>query len=393
MKHSISMKGIAGFALLCAIVGPAAGQQRDILFATPFFDLVDVRADTVLKEIRIGDRLVEAEIDFCFQSETDGPWDRVVVPLKVDGISLSGTGTTQFSKVPFSIELTRTLQKNFQQYSHQYSGTIRLAGQTSSVSSLKSADREGGPYDRQKHITLIENPESFHQVSPQAISVRFSPGAMNNVLAALRGEPVVLQPHNGLVQDCNVLRTGRQTIELTLAPDKAAALIEKLRKVPGVLAAGWGGYSLIDYAARFPVADWSIGGKLDRERLAPLLGKSVAQSVSAKLTNSKWEAETGELVLTLTRPSRRYREAGFTEIVTARLLVEPERLEAAENFLVWVIAVTVIVADERAGPRLTIAPFQEIGGEGVYIEQTPVAVAIAKDLGGKIWDSVQEKWN
>jgi hypothetical protein len=387
MKHTVN--AIAGFVFFCAVVTPAASQQRDTLFATPFFGFVEAQTDTVLKETRTGERLIEAEIDFCFQLEPEGPWDRAVVPLKVDGVSLSGTGATQLTKAPISFDLTRTPHDRL----YEYSGTIRLAGKTVSVSSRTSADREGGPYDRQSYIALNENPESFHTVSPQAVTVRFSPGALNNVLAALRGEPVVLQPHNGLVQDCNVLRTGRQTLELTLAPEKAAALLQKLRKVPGVLAAGWGGYSLIDYAALLRIADWTAGGKLDRERLATALGKSVAQSVSAKLTASRWEAETGELVLTLTRPSRRYREAGFTEIVTARLLAEPERLEAAENFLVWVIAMTVIVADERAGPRLTIAPFHEIGGEGVYIEQTPVAAAIAKDLGGKTWDSIHEKWN
>lgn len=381
-------KIVAAFLL---ILLPASAAAQNVYYTIPYFDLgPDTHTNIVIKETRDGERILSAEIDICYQLEPEGRWDRAVIALKADGARIAGQGNSQLANTPIEIDLVKRRTER----AHAYSGKIRIAAKTTDVAYDYVTDHsEPNNYDPANYIVLEENPENFAKVSPQWIAVRFRRGGVNAVLNALRGEPVVLQPQNGLVQDCFALRSDQQVLQFTLAPAKAEGIVVKLRKIEGVLAAGWSGYSYQDYATRLPIAAWSKDGKLDRERLAAELGKSVAASVSAALVSSKWEHESGELILTLKRLSQRYREAGFTEILSARLLAEPERLGAADHFVVWVMTITVTVTDEAPGPRLAIAPFHEIGGEGIYIDQTPVAAAIAKDLGGRTWDSLLEKWN
>jgi hypothetical protein len=381
-------KIVAAFLLIFL---PASAAAQNVYYTIPYFDLgPETHTNIVIKETRDGERILSAEIDICYQLELEGRWDRAVIALKADGARVAGQGKSQLANTPIEIDLIKRRTER----AHAYSGKIRIAGKTTDVAYDYVTDHsEPNNYDPANYIVLEENPENFAKVSPQWIAVRFRRGGVNAVLNALRGEPVVLQPQNGLVQDCFALRSNQQILQFTLAPAKAAGIVAKLRKVEGVLAVGWSGFSYQDYATRLPVAAWSKDGKLDRARIAAAVEKSLARQLNAAPASSKWDEKTGEWVLTLKRTSQRYRDAGFTETVQTRLLIEPERPGATDYFVVWLQPLTVTVSDEGPGPRLEIALFHEIGGEGIYIEQAPIAAAIAKDLGGRTWDSLLEKWN
>lgn len=370
---------------------PASAAAQNVYYTIPYFDLgPGTHTNIVIKETRDGERILSAEIDICYQLEPEGRWDRAVIALKADGPRVAGQGKSQLANTSLDIDLVKRRTER----AHAYSGKIRIAGKTVDVAYDYVTDHsDPNSYDPAKYIVLEENPENFAKVSPQWIAVRFQRGGLNAILNALRGEPVVLQPQNGLVQDCFALRSDQQVLQFTLAPAKAEGMVVKLRKIEGVLAAGWSGYSYQDYATRLPISAWSKDGKLDRARIAAAVEKSLARQPNAAPASLEWDDKTGEWVLTLKRTSQRYRDAGFTETVQTRLLIEPERPGATDYFVVWLQPLTVTVTDEGAGPRLEIAPFHEIGGEGIYIEQAPVAAAIAKDLGGRTWDSLLEKWN
>lgn len=378
-------------ALIATAVTAGVGNAQSIFYTTPGFYLGEgTSSSVVIKETRDGDRIISAEIDICYILEPEGRWDRAVFPMKADGATVAGKGVSQFANSPLEVELVKRRTER----AHAYSGTIRIAGKAANVAyDYVTYQASKDIYDPASYISPDAQPADFSKVSPQWIAVRFKRGELGAVLNALRGEPVVLQPQNGLVQDCPVLRSNQQTLQFTLAPAKAPAIVAKLRKLEGVFAVEWSGPGRYDYATRLLIAEWSKAGKLDRERIAAAVEKSIAESVRAAPVSSKWEEATGELLLVLKRPSERYREAGFTEIIKARVLAEPERLGATDHFVVWLLAITVTVIDEGAGPRLEIAPFEEIGGEGIYIDQTPVAAVIAKNLGGRTWNSSLEKWN
>lgn len=376
-------------ALVFTCLAPVAGHAQKSGYTWLSFDLGEnASSDSIIRETRTGDKLTAAEIDFCFQREFQGKWDRVVLPLKIDGERIFGAGTSEVGKIPVAIDLTKERVKN----EFLVRGTVKIADRSAPVEQENVLFRPLEDMSRpEEAIVLEENPANFTAVQPQSIAVRFKRGELKNVLAALRGELLVLDTNFGLIEDCNVIRSGRQTIQFVTPPENAPALVAKLRKVNGVISVGWSGYAALEQATRVASSGWTTGGKLDRDRLAQKLADTISQVLNAKLISSRWEPNTGQLVLDLERPSHRFQDAGFFETVTARLLVAPERLGSSEYFVVSLVSATSNLLDKASGPRLDIPPFPEVGGEG-YIPPEKIVAAIAKDLRGSLWESGSEKW-
>jgi hypothetical protein len=372
---------------IIAIYGEA--QAQDTIYTQPAFQLGrNGHGDGIVRETRNGDSLLNAEIDFCFQRDLNGKWDRIVLPLKVEGDTLTGTGLSQITRTPVGIELITKRGKS----ASSYTGRVQIAGEFSNVDQKDLWDRTREEITAlQEPITLVEDPVDFTKVQPQILAVRFKLGQLKAVLAALRGEPLVLQTAYGLIEDCNALRSGRQTLQFTTSPETAAVLAAKLRKLPGVIAVGWSGANFMNYAARIPAAGWMTGGKIDQDKLVPELTKIIASSLSASVVSSRWDTNTGEFVVELKRPSQRFQDAGLSEAVTAKLLISRERVDANDHIVVWVMEVTANLLDDVPGARLEIPVFHEVGGEG-FVDPEPSAAMIAKALGGVTWDSDLEKW-
>ena len=390
------MKPFRVFALglLASIFSPLVGQAQNNAQNNTYvwlsFELPEnVSSDGIIRETRAGDRLAAAQIDFCFQREFQGKWDRIVLPLKVEGDRVSGSGTSSLGKIPVAIDLTKTRTKD----TIAYGGTVSIAGQKTKVEQDNLTFRSLEDLnDTREMVMLEENPADFTAVSPQTVAVRFKLGELKNVLSALRGEAIVLDTNYGLIENCNALRTKEQTLQFMTPPENAPALVAKLRKLPGVLAAGWTGYVALEQAVRVSSANWTSNGKLDREKLTQKLAATVAPVLGGKVISSRWEKATGQLVVELVRPSVRFQDAGFSEAVTVRLLVAPERLSSSEYFVVSVVSATANLLDEGAGARLDIPPFPEVGGEG-YVATEKLVAAIAKDLHGAMWEAGSEKWS
>jgi len=68
----------------------------------------DLATDGFLKEVRQGAKVVSALLDVCHSvSQTSSRKDRFVVPLKLEGTKLTGTGQSQEAKLPITVSLVR----------------------------------------------------------------------------------------------------------------------------------------------------------------------------------------------------------------------------------------------------------------------------------------------
>src|SRR5262249_22679530 len=149
-------------------------------------------------------------------------------------------------------------------------------------------------------------PKDFSDVSPESVGVRLKLESTLDYLKGLKGQDVEVAT-NSLGVTCDALRSGVQTIMLSVDPDRAAALIAKSKAMAGVVAVGWTtGIVEMDRAIRFSAADYSDGGKLNRDKLANAVSNVLAKAFSAKPAGASWSPVTGKMTLTFKRPSLIY---------------------------------------------------------------------------------------
>src|SRR5205814_7556176 len=85
---------------------------------------------------------------------------------------------------------------------------------------------------------ITASPKDFTEVSPESIGVRVKLDAAADLLKGLKGQDVEVSL-NSLAVTCDALRAGEQTINISVDPARAAALIAKFKSSPGVVTAGW----------------------------------------------------------------------------------------------------------------------------------------------------------
>jgi len=109
----------------------------------------------------------------------------------------------------------------------------------------------------------------FTEVSPESIAVKVKLDAAVDFLKGLKGQDVEVSL-SGLAVSCAALRAAEQTINISVDPDRAAALIAMSKSWPGVVAAGWTSGSVeMERTVRFSAADWRDGDRLNKDKLAP----------------------------------------------------------------------------------------------------------------------------
>jgi len=378
-------------AIVSASAPAPAAHAQTTFVTTPYLRFSDnLSTDVILRERRIGTKVESAELDLCLGDYTIYKWDRVVIALKAEGEDFTGSGVSEIEKVPVSFRYSRRLKGK----DLNFIGALTVGKETVLFESERVLESTEKQHSESIYtLTLVENPPDFTNVSPQWLALKVKLGKMPAVLEALRKENVVLDSLNGLVEDCQVLRSRAQFIQFEIQPERAPAAVERLRKTDGVIAAGWGGASWMSYAVRLPAAAWVTGGKPDRAKLEKELAKSIAAAVQAEVLSYSWDQTKGDLVLKLKRDSIKFRKLGFTEQIEIRVLAEHERLGNSGDIVVWILNPVATLADEGPGPRMKVQPISEIGGEGIYFDQEAIAKQVAADLKGKTWNSETEKWN
>ena len=145
---------------------------------------------------------------------------------------------------------------------------------------------------------------------------------------------------------CDALRAGEQTINISVDPDRAAALIAKSKSSPGVVTAGWtSGVVEMERTIRFSAAEWRDGDTLNKEKLAAAIANVLTKTLSAKSSSAAWDHTTGKLKLTFKRPSQILPALDLTETVEMTALVASDRPGPSDRLMLWIGNPVISTAD------------------------------------------------
>jgi len=189
------------------------------------------------------------------------------------------------------------------------------------------------------------------------------------------------------------MRAGEQTINLTVDPDRAGALIAKAKATPGVVNAGWiAGIVEMDRAIRFAAADWREGDKINRDKLATTVSNVLAKSFAAKAAGASWSPVTGKLKLTFKRPSPLYPALELTDIIEVTGLLSPDKPGGSDSLMLWISAPVTTTTDEAAGAKLNLVDESTADEEPEQRDGSGAIAALVKDLQGQRWDADNSVW-
>lgn len=372
---------------------PKAPGTAETRYFTSIDGLMDGNADVVLKETRQGKNVTAAVLDVCFPAEKGSDRkDRFVANLTVSGQNLTGTTQSIGDKQPVSVKLLRKPTGD----TFEFRGQISVGQAVTEVASTDNSDLSEKEFleNQTSDDGITSAPKDFTEVSPEAIAVRVKLDAALDFLKSLKGEAVEVGL-GSLAITCDALRAGEQTINLTVDPERASALIAKAKSVPGVLAAGWTSGSVeMDRTIRFTAAEWRDGDKLNRDKIASAISGVLAKTLAAKPAGTEWDANTGKLTLSFKRPSQIYPALALTETVDITALVSPDRPGASDRLMLWIASPAVSTADEGAGPKLNLSEESITGEEegGEPADDNGSVEALAKAFKGQRWDADRSVW-
>jgi len=374
---------------LPAKTAPGSTENR---YFTSIDGLMDGNADVVLKETRQGKTVTAAVLDVCYPAEKGSDRkDRFVANLAVNGQNLTGTAQTTGDKKPVTVKLLRKPSGD----SFEFRGQITIGTNMTEVTSTDNSDLSEKEFldNQTSDDGITPTPKDFTEVSPESVGVRVKLDAALDYLKSLRGEAVEIGL-GSLAIGCDALRAGEQTINLTVDPERAAALIARTKSAPGVTAVGWtSGAVEIDRAIRFAAAEWRDGDKINKDKLASAISSVLSRTLSAKAAGADWNANTGKLKLTLKRPSQTYPALGLTESLEITALVSTDKPGASDRLMLWISSPVITTTDESTGPKLNLS--EETAGDeegGDPKDDNGSVDALAKEFKGQRWDADKSVW-
>jgi hypothetical protein len=367
---------------------PSASETR---YFTSIDGLMDGNADVILKESRQGKTLTSAVLDVCYPAEKGSDRkDRFVANLSVNGQSLTGTTESLGDKLPVTVRLIRKQTGD----SFEFKGQISIGQTVTEVDSADNSDLSEVEFKNNQATddTIATAPKDFTEVSPEAIGVRIKLDGAAAFLKALKGQELEVAL-NSLSVSCDALRAGEQTVNISVDPYRAAALLAKFRALPGVVAAGWtGGVVEMERTIRFAAADWRDGELLNRDKLATAVGKVLSKTLSATPVSANWNANTGVLKLTLKRPSRLMPALDLTETIEIAALVAPDKPDASDRLILWIGTPVSSTKDEGSGATLNLADDNGGDEESEPPDDNDSVAALAKEFKGQRWDADKLNW-
>jgi hypothetical protein len=370
---------------------PVVGEE--VRYFTGLGDILgDLPVDAYIRETHDGSKITSTVLDVCYSPSIGSDRkDRFAIELKADGQKLSGTGQTTEGKLPVTINLTRKPENK----AITFEGKIVVGDKTSEVVSTDNTDSDQREFEAAQGTddNITANPADFTEQSPQSLALKVKRENFADLLKGLRNNDVELSL-DSLVTDCAALRTGTQIVRFDVDPQRAAALLARLKTAPGVITAGWttGSYDT-ERAVRVPATDWRKDGKLDRDRLAAALAASASKILNAQTTGTKWSDTTGELTITMKRPNTLVPSLQLTDTLEVSALVGPEKPGNADRLVIWLGVPVTTTRDETSGPHLSFADATiDDEGESGYVDDDGLVRGVAAALKGQRWDAEQAAW-
>jgi hypothetical protein len=253
----------------------AAPNANEVRYFTSIDGLMDGNADVILKETRQGKTVSSAVLDVCYPAEKGSDRkDRFVANLAVNGQTMTGTTQSIGDKLPVTVKLTRKPTGD----SFEFKGQISIGQTVTDITSTDNSDLSEREFqdNQTSDDGIAAAPKDFTEVSPESIAVKVRLDAALDFLKGLKGQQLEVSL-NSLSVSCDALRAGEQTINISVDPDRAAALIAKFKSLPGVVAAGWtSGAVEMERSIRFAAADWRDGDRLNKDKLAATISGVLA---------------------------------------------------------------------------------------------------------------------
>ncbi|MGY3692717.1 hypothetical protein ACVIGA_002797 [Bradyrhizobium sp. USDA 3240] len=371
---------------------PAPSNGPETRYFTSIDGLMDGNADVVLKETRQGKTVTAAVLDVCYPADKNSDRkDRFVASLTVNGQTLSGTTQSVADKQPITVKLNRKQSGD----SFEFRGQITIGQTVTEVASTDNSDLSEKEFQDNQATEdgITPQPKDFTDVSPESIAVRVKLDAAADFLKSLKGEAAEIGT-SSLAVTCDAMRSGEQTLNLTVDPEHAGALLAKVKSTPGVTAAGWtSGVVEMDRTIRFAAADWRDGDKINKDKLATAIAGVLAKTLSAKPASATWNANTGKLKLVLKRPSAIYPALGLTQNYEVTALVSPDKPGSSDKLMLWVSSPTVSTSDDSAGAKLNLSDDSSSDEEGTEAKDDNGAIdALLKEFKGQRWDADKSVW-
>ncbi|MCL2713952.1 MAG: hypothetical protein FWD68_04995 [Alphaproteobacteria bacterium] len=368
---------------------PASDGGSEIHYFTSIDGLMGGAADVILKETRQGPTVTAAVLDVCYPMNRDSDRkDRFIANLSVQGQTLSGTTQSLGAKAPVSIQLTRKPTGE----TFEFRGQMTIGSEVTEVASSDNADISEKEF-LNNEITgdgIVAAPTDFTEVSPEAIAVRIKLEAVNEFLNSLRGQDIEIALAS-LPVSCAALRAGEQTITMSVDPERAGALVEKFRTMPGVSSAGWTpGLFDVLRTVRINAADWRNGQSINRDKLAAQVAQIAAKTLSAKAVSSTFDPASGRLKLVYKRPNQDFPSLNLTDTIELTAMIAPEKPGTFDHLLVWINSPSITTADENSGARLNLSDLADDDSD--QSDDPELVDALARDLKGERWDSDKSTW-
>jgi hypothetical protein len=369
----------------------AAPGANEVRYFTSIDGLMDGNADAILKETRQGKTVTSAVLDVCYPAaKGSSRKDRFVANLAVNGQTLTGATQSIDDKLPVTVKLVRRPTGD----TFEFKGQISVGQTVTEVVSTDNSDLSEKEFQDNQTTDdgITAAPKDFTEVSPESIGVRVKLDAAPDFLKGLKGQDVEVSL-GSLTVSCDALRAGQQTINISVDPERAAALIAKSKSLPGVVAAGWtSGIVEMERAIRFNAADWRDGDRLNKDKLAAAVSNVLAKTLSAKASAPTWNANTGKLKLTFKRPSQLFPALDLTETIEVSALVAPDKPGGSERLMLWIGNPVISTADEAAGPKLNLTEEAAGDEEGEQKDDNGSVDALAKEFKGQRWDVDKSAW-
>jgi hypothetical protein len=139
-------------------------------------------------------------------------------------------------------------------------------------------------------------------------------------------------------------------------------------------------------------ADYSDGGKLNRDKLAGAVSNVLTKTFSARPAGASWSATTGKLKLSFKRPSPVYPALDLTDTIEVTGLVAPDKPGGSDKLMLWIGNPVTTTADESAGGKLVLSNDNAGEEEGDQKDDSGAIAALAKELNGQRWDADKSVW-
>ncbi|MBR0712587.1 hypothetical protein [Bradyrhizobium liaoningense] len=360
-------------------------------YFTSIDGLMDGNADVILKETRQGKTVTAAVLDVCYPvAKNSDRKDRFVANLQINGQTLSGTTQSLGEKAPVTVKLARKQSGD----TFEFRGQISIGGVVTEVTSPDNSDLSEKEFldNQTTDDGITAAPKDFTEVSPEAIAVKVKLDAAIDFLKSLKGQDVEVTL-GSLSVGCDALRAGEQTINMSVDPERAGALLAKFKATPGVTAAGWtAGVVEMDRTIRFAAADWRDGDKIARDKLAATVSSVLSKTLAAKPVSSSFNAATGKLKLTFKRPNKDFPALELTDTIEVAGLVSSDKPGASDRLMLWIGSPAVTTADESSGAKLNLSDETSADEEGEQPDDNGSIEALARELKGQRWDADKSVW-